>query len=548
MALEKKKLGHILISEGLITEQQLSEALKTQKVLGKKIGEVLVEQKILNEEQIIKAIEIQSGILKIDLNEVEFDRNAIVLVPRKLCEKYTLIPFGFENNRLKAALADPLNTSVVNDIEKATGFEIERYIAKSEDIKKSIKVHYSNQNKIRSSLEFWKEIEGNENLPTDEIVDFLLRNAIEMRASEIHIELVEDKVRIRYRIDGKLQQIDRFEIGSFDLIAEKIKSISGLNTAEKRMPQEGRINYRYEDEKFDVYLRISTLPIINGEKIFIRIFDNKINSITKQNFATTKENLKKFDSIISNPNGIILFTGSAGSGKTTSLYAFLNELNKSNINIITIEESVEYALSGINQINVNAEDGFTYSNALKNALKQHPEIIVIDEIRDNETAEIAAKAAAGGSLVLSTMNTNYQISSIIRLLDMGIKPYLILNFVTGIISQQLVNKICPKCGEEYEAGTEEKKILNWDLNKSLILRRGKGCDFCSGTGYRGRVAIYEVINITKENRETIILGESSDMLKGILKENSKATLAHECREAVTKGITTIDQVISLILS
>lgn len=558
MVFEKKKLGYILINEGLITEEQLNEALKAQKVLGKKIGEVLVKQKIVNEEQIIKAIEIQTGISKIDLNTVEFDKNAIGIISRKLCEKYIVIPFAFENNRLKAAFSDPLNMSAISEVETSAGFEIERYIAKKDDIKNYINVHYSRQPGSEASMEFFKEnpekkasiisLEYNEeinNSPIVKRVEWLLKNAIDMRAAEIHMEPLGNEMRIRYRIDGRLQDINKFEIDSYDSMVTRIKILAGLDIAEKREMQEGKIIFRYDQEKPYADLMISILPVINGEKIFIRISTNSINNITKHELGMTEENLKKLDNIISNSNGIILFTGPADSGKSTSLYAFLKELNKDSVSIIAIEELIENNLPGINQ--VNAKAGVTFSKSLRNALKQRPDIIMIDEIRDNEVAEIAAKAAAQ-HLVLSTLSTNYSSASIIGFLDMGIKPFLISNSVIGVISQRLVRKICPKCGEEYEADDREKKILNWGTNKSLTLRRGKGCAFCNGTGYRGRIGIYEIMEITKAHRKVLNSGASLDTLKDISIANGMTTLEEECKEIILQGITTIDELAAITLS
>lgn len=423
---------------------------------------------------------------------------------------------------MKPAFSDPLNISAISEVETSAGFEIERYIAKKDDIKNYINVYYSSQLGSEPSIQ----------------VEWLLKNAIHMRAAEIHMEPLGNETRIRYRIDGRLQSVNKFYNDSYDSIVTRIKILAGINIAEKREMQEGKIIFRYDEEKPCADLRISILPVINGEKIFIRIITNSINNITKHELGMTEENLKKLDNIISSSNGIILFVGSANSGKCTSLYAVLNKLSKDDVSIIAVEELVENNLPGINQVNARA--GATFSKCLRNALKQRPDIIMIDEIRDNEIAEIAVKSAVQ-HLVLSTLSTNYSSSSIIEFLDMGIKPFLISNFIIGVVFQRLVRKVCPKCGEEYEAGVEEKKILNWEINKSLTLKRGKGCNFCNGTGYRGRIGIYEIMEVTKAHREVMNFGASPNIIKEILIKNGMTTLEEECKKAVLQGITTVEE-------
>lgn len=560
MAIEKKRLGNILQNEGLITEEQLMEALRAQKVLGKKLGEILVEQNIVTEEQIIDAIEAQTGIKKVDLNVIDFDRKAITLISQKLCEKYTLIPFGFENNKIKVALVDPLNIFAIDDVTIATGFEIDSYIAIKNDIKKFIEVYYSSQQVAKAAMQLSKETAENKtskvnvedmddvkNSPVVKMVDYLFKNAIEMKASDIHIEPFNKEIRIRYRIDGRLQIVNRLSTDSLGPLVTRIKILAGLNIAEKRIPQDGRIAVKYDDRKPNVDLRISILPVVNGEKIVIRILNTGNNNISKEKLGMTTENMKKLDRIIGNPHGIILVTGPTGSGKSTSLYALLTELNNDFVNIITVEDPVEYTLTGINQVSVNTKAGLTFASGLRSILRQDPDIIMIGEIRDNETAEIATKAAITGHLVLSTLHTNDAPSSVVRLSDMGIQPYLVSTSVVGIIAQRLVRKICPNCGQAYEANETEKRILNFDTDKSLTLHKGQGCTYCNGTGYKGRVGIYEIMEVTRAHREAIISGASADILKDISIKNGMTTLGDECRELVEKGITTISELATITL-
>ena len=560
MAVQKRRLGNILVDAGKITDDQLQEALRAQKVLGKKLGEILVENNSVTEDQIIEAIEEQTGIKKVDLNNIDFDKKAITLIPQNLCNKYVLIPFGFSNNRIKVALVDPLNIFAIDDVTIATGFEIEAYISRKVDIKKFIEVYYTSQQVANAAKQLSKESTENKaikinvedmddvkNAPVVKMVEYLFKNAIEMKASDIHIEPFETEIRIRYRIDGRLQTVNTLGIDSQAPLVTRIKILANLNIAEKRIPQDGRIVVNIGNEKQHVDLRVSILPVVNGEKIVIRVLNTSNNNITKQQLGMTKENLKKLDRIIENPHGIILVTGPTGSGKSTSLYAILTELNTSTVNIVTVEDPVEYTLKGVNQVSVNTKAGLTFASGLRSILRQDPDIVMIGEIRDNETAEIATKAAITGHLVLSTLHTNDAPSSIVRLIDMGLQPYLVATSVVGIMAQRLVRRICSHCDEEYEANEYEKEILGYDKNKPLMLHRGKGCGYCNGTSYKGRIGIYEIMEVTREHREAIITGTNADMLMDISIKNGMTTLGDECRDLVIKGMTTIAELATITL-
>lgn len=560
MAIEKRKLGDILINAGAISETQLLEALKVQKVLGKKLGEILVEQDIVTEDLIIEAIETQTGIHKIDLNSIQFDKKSITLISQKLCEKYILIPFGFENNKIKVALSDPLNIFAIDDVTIASGFEIESFIARKDEIKKFIEVYYSSEQMSKAAIQLSKETSENKNhkinveemndvknAPAVKMIENLFKNAIELKASDIHIEPYEKEIRIRYRIDGQLQIVNRMERDSMGPLVTRIKILAGLNIAERRIPQDGRIAFSIDEGRNNVDLRVSILPVVNGEKIVVRILNTGNSNITKKQLGMTQENMDKLDRIISNPYGIILVTGPTGSGKSTSLYAVLQELNNPNVNIVTVEDPVEYTIEGINQVSVNNKAGLTFASGLRSILRQDPDIVMIGEIRDNETAEISTKAAITGHLVLSTLHTNDAPSSIIRLCDMGIQPYLVATSIIGIMAQRLVRRICTKCDEEYEATDYEKEILNYDKEKSLKLHRGKGCAYCNGTGYKGRIGIYEIMEITRKHREAIIAGKSADELRDISIANGMTTLGEECRKHVLDGTTTIEEMATITL-
>lgn len=557
-SIEKRRLGDILVNAGKLTQNQLENALSAQMILGKRLGEILVDSGIITELDIVEAIETQTGILSVDLNSVSFDKKVIKLVSQNLCEKYTLIPFGFNKNKIKVAMSDPLNIFAVDDINISTGFEVETYIALKSDIKRFIDVNYSSEQVNKAAEELSKEtlesktlvsniedFDDIKNAPVVKMIDYMFKNSIEMRASDIHIEPFKNEVRIRYRIDGQLQTINTLSIESLGSLVARIKILAGLNIAEKRTPQDGRIITKVGSEEVD--LRVSILPVINGEKIAIRILSRSNYKVGRDKLGISERNLSKLDRIISNPHGIVLVTGPTGSGKSTTLYTILTELNKEDVNIITVEDPVEYTINGINQVHVKPKTGMTFANSLRSILRQDPDIVMIGEIRDDETAEIAVKAAITGHLVLSTLHTNDAPSSITRLIDMGVEPFLVSASVVGVIAQRLVRKICPYCKEEYEPQEYEKKALIGEEDKHLVLYRGKGCGYCNYKGYLGRVGIYEIMEITREHRDTINKTKDSNVLRDISIKNGMTTLAQECRELVLKGITTISELTSIAL-
>lgn len=559
MAISKKKrLGDILVMAGKITPYELQNALKTQKFLGKKLGEVLIESGLVSEEDIIDAIETQTGIKKIDLNNVVFDKKAIKIIPQNLCDKYDLIAFGFEDERIKVALADPLNIFAIDDISISTGLGVKAFIAPKNEINKFVQVNYSSEEVSKAAEELIKEslelknmdldieeLSDVKNAPVVKMIEYLFKNSIEMRASDIHIEPYEKEIRIRYRIDGRLTNISTLGIESLAPLITRIKILANLNIAEKRVPQDGRIITKVGNDEVD--LRVSILPVVNGEKVVIRILKRESYMIGKETLGISKENLRKLNNIISSPNGIVLVTGPTGSGKSTTLYTILSDLNKNDVNIVTVEDPVEYTLNGVNQVNVNKKAGLTFASGLRSILRQDPDIVMVGEIRDEETAKIAIKAAITGHLVLSTVHTNDAPSTITRLLDMGIEPYLVATSISGIIAQRLVRKICSSCKEEYMASDYEKYVFNIDKNENLKLHRGKGCGHCNGTGYSGRIGIYEIMEITKEHRDIINETRNANIIQEISIKNGMKTLEEECKSLVLNGVTTIQELASIAL-
>lgn len=554
---QRRRLGDILIADGKVTPEQIEEALQLQKTLGKRLGEVLVDTNIITEEEIIEAIVKQTGIPRIDLNTIEFDKKSINLVNENLCRKYNLIPFGFtKDNKIKIAMADPLNIFAIDDVNISTGFEVDIYISLTKEISSFIEVSYSSVEVLRAAETLTKEtlearnnsieeIDDVKNAPVVKMVDFLFKNAVDMRASDIHIEPFENIIRIRYRIDGQLQEVNNLGIDSLASLVTRIKLLADLNIAEKRIPQDGKIITKIGNENVD--LRVSILPVVNGEKIVIRILKKSNYNIGKEKLGLTEENMKKLDNITASPYGIVLVTGPTGSGKSTTLYTVLSEINSSDINIVTVEDPVEYTLNGINQVNVNNKSGLTFASGLRSILRQDPDVVMIGEIRDEETAQIAVKAAITGHLVMSTLHTNDAATSVSRLIDMGIEPYLVATSITGVIAQRLVRTICNNCKVSYEASEYEKRILSQDVNKSLKLYKGVGCGHCNNTGYLGRQGVYEIMEITREIRDAINNTRDSNVYKDLAIKNGMTTLGDECKRLVLEGKTTVNQLASITM-
>lgn len=557
MARTTKRLGDLLVQAGKITEDDLQIVLKNQKISGKRLGEILVEENYISEDEMIDMLEMQFGIQRVYLDFIDVNYGISKLVPETLARQNNLVPIDIKNNKIEIAMSDPLNVFAQDDVKIASGYEVKAFIASSSEINKLIDKVYSSEKVEKATKELQKEhklkIEKDEgkhlneikdisNAPIVKLVDLILSDAINMDSSDIHIEPFENYVRIRYRIDGILYEEKKIPKEFLGSINTRIKILSNMDIAEKRIPQDGRMKIDFKGEIVD--LRVSSLPTINGEKIVIRILKNDSVHVGIDKLGMQDEEIDKLNKMISMPYGIILVTGPTGSGKSTTLYTILNELNDNKKNIITIEDPVEYKLDGINQINVNNKAGLTFSLGLRSILRQDPDIIMIGEMRDNETAEIAVKSAITGHLVLSTIHTNDAATSVMRLIDMGIEPYLVSTALGGIIAQRLVRKICPNCREEYEAGSYEKTVLGVDVNKPLKLYRGKGCPKCHGTGYFSRTGVYEIMEIDKEHREYILQGESSDKLKQLsIEKNNMKTIKMSCTDLVLNGVTTFNELL-----
>lgn len=560
----KKKLGDILVQAGKITTEQLMDALKKQALSGKRLGEILIEEGLVTENDVLSVLELQLGIRKVNLDSIDIDEKAIRSIPEGVARKHNIIPIKINDKNVIIAMSDPFNLIAMEDVRIVTGLNVGKVLAESNAIKKAIEKAYTKQyaEKVAQDL-IQKEKEKNKekeeekdtlselekataNAPVVKLVDTIIQNSIRMGASDIHIEPFETEVRVRARVDGSLQNMLSIPKESQNTLLTRIKLLANLNIAEKRIPQDGRILTKADGKEVD--LRVSVLPTVNGEKIVIRILSKDASLMNKQSLGMRKDDMEKLEGILQNPFGIILVTGPTGSGKSTTLYAVLNELNTTEKNIITVEDPVEFMVEGINQVNVNTKAGLTFAAGLRSILRQDPDIIMVGEIRDGETAEIAIRAAITGHVVLSTLHTNDAPSTVARLEDMGIEPYLIATSVTGIIAQRLVRKVCPKCAKKYYASDYEKSVLGVDMDKKVILSKGTGCPHCNGTGYKGRIGIYEILPIQREVRQAITDRKNSDEVRDIAIKEGMKTLRMACMEHVFEGITTVDELLRVAVA
>ncbi len=554
---QTKRLGELLQESGLVSFEQLNIALELQKHSHKKIGEILVEQGFVSEKQIIEVLEFQMGIPHVDLEKTHIEPGIPRLISEKLARRNQLIPIKLEEDLLTVAMADPLNIFAIDDIRIATGKRIHPVIASKEDIQNAIGLFYEKESAERALEEFddtyttdlFEELDEEtlaniESAPVVKLLNSIIRQAIKLKASDIHVEPLEKSLRVRFRIDGELQEIMNPQKTSLSAVVTRVKIMGRMNIAEKRVPQDGRVEM--EIDGHDIDMRIAVMPTVYGEKVVIRLLDRSTVLLDKHELGFSDENMETFERIIRHPHGIILVTGPTGSGKTTTLYTVLQELNRINSNIITVEDPVEYRINGINQSQVNIKAGLTFASGLRSILRQDPDIIMIGEIRDTETAQIAVRAAITGHLVLTTLHTNDTVSTISRLMDMEIEPYLISSSLVGIMAQRLVKKICSNCKEAYEPDYIEKKML--DLENGSVIYRGKGCNACNHTGYKGRTGIHEILPVTDKIKTMIDQRESLDKIKQEALSEGMVTLRYSCKELVLKGITTVDEMIKMTYS
>ena len=565
MKKSREKLGQILLKEGLITEEQLDKAIEIQKKEGTRLGETLINLGIVTEKDIVVAMAKQLSIpyasyAKGLLKPAE-GQDLSKLIPEDYARKNMLLPISKHMNSLTIAFMDPLDLIAIDNLKRMTNCEINPIIATKSDLQRAIDEFYGKEDLLKDAIsdsyeleEFKQEKDADEDLSLDDLiaraeeapvvklVDLILMQAIRDRASDIHIEPFKNKINIRYRIDGVLYEIPPPSRHLLPAIVSRIKILSNLDIAERRLPQDGAFFVKVENKGIDI--RVSTVPAIYGEKVVMRILDKSATPLNLGDLGFEQDDLAKFRRAIISPNGLILITGPTGSGKTTTLYAALNEIKSPRKNISTVEDPVEYKLEGINQVQIKPAIGLTFAGALRAFLRQDPDIIMVGEVRDLETAQICIRASLTGHLVLSTLHTNDAASTISRLMDIGLEPYLISSSLIMVGAQRLVRRLCPECKEAYETTPAMAKDL--DIKQELLYKP-KGCDYCGHTGYRGRVAIYEIILMNDKLREMIARGASLGDIKDKIKELGVTTLLRSGIKKAEEGLTSIEEVLSITL-
>lgn len=550
MQMAPKALGSILLERKKITAEQLEKALCVQKKSGERFESVLITLGFVTEKTIIEVLEFQLGIPHINLFDIVIDKTATKLIPVSLADKYKIIPIEKHNKILKLAMVDPTNYFAIDDVRVVTGYEVQPVIANEKDIIRAIRQYYGVSERVEKAVNQLRsgepvsvsEVNTIDDAPVISIVNSLISQAVKDRASDIHIEPLEKNVRVRFRVDGMLREIISFPKYSHAAIVSRIKVISGMDITEKRLPQDGRIVMQEMESKVDI--RTSTVPTIRGEKVVMRILDKKATLLDVHSLGFSPDNWEKYYQLYNQAYGMILVTGPTGSGKSTTLYSTLTALNSLERNIITIEDPVEYLIEGINQIQINHKTGMTFASGLRSILRQDPNVIMLGEIRDSETADIAIRAALTGHLVLSTLHTNDACGAITRLLDMGIEPFLISSSVLGVVAQRLVRLICPECKKEYKPAPDalERSFLNLKPEDSCLLYKGVGCGYCNHTGYQGRIAIHEILPINDYVKSLINQGVFGHNLNLNVEKIGMRTMVQDGIYKAINGFTTINEV------
>ncbi len=553
----KKKLGDLLVDLGLFSESNLKAVLEVQKTTKKKLGEILIEEKYLTEQEFLEVLEFQLGVPYIDLDRYTVNSDAPKLISENLARRHTIIPVTYDDVSINLAMNDPLDIYAIDDVKLATGLEVKPLIAGKGAIIDAIDFFYEKEGAQKAIDEFKREYDESElegldeemmndinNAPVVKLINSIINQAVKLKASDIHIEPFEKKLKVRCRVDGDLIEVMSPSKAAHAAIVTRIKIMGKMDISERRKPQDGRMEKTVDGRIID--MRISVLPTVFGEKVVIRILDRANFLMSKQELGFTENNLNLFDKMIRNPNGIILITGPTGSGKSTTLYTVLAEMNSVERNIVTVEDPVEYSLDGINQVQVNPKAELTFASGLRSILRQDPDIIMVGEIRDPDTVNIAIRAAITGHLVLSTVHTNDTASTISRLLNMGIDPYLIASSVVGIMAQRLVKKICTNCKVSLEI--DEKVAALVGVEKGTTIYKGAGCSKCNETGTAGRTAVHEVMVVDREIRNMINEGKSIDMIKDKAVESGMNTLKDACRDLLLNGIITVDEMLKITYS
>lgn len=555
------KIGAILLSENLITQEQLEKAIEVQKKEGGRLGSTLIKLGFVDESKIAEFLSKQYNVPYVNLKNTNIDNKVLNSIPRELCQKFLVLPFDRDGQTLKVAIADPSNVYAIEELRFVTGYNIKPYVAVESTIREYLEMLSDGKESALAEIEeldmeemeYEQEEEDEikldvlkkevEDTPIVKLVNYILNEAVKREASDIHVEPYEKTFRVRFRVDGVMHEFIRPPKKVKNSVISRLKILADLDIAERRLPQDGRIKLKVGAKSVD--MRVSTLPVLFGEKVVMRILDKSNLQLDLEKLGFEQSSLDKFIKSIESPYGMVLVTGPTGSGKSTTLYSALSRLNKDDVNIMTAEDPVEYNLFGINQVQMKEDIGLNFASALRSFLRQDPDIIMVGEIRDYETAEIAIKAALTGHLVLSTLHTNDAPSTVNRLLNMGIEPFLVASSTVVIIAQRLARKICPACAEDVKLPKEALLSVGFKENEigKFSPKKGKGCDKCNGTGYKGRVALYEVMRVTEGIKELILRGANANEIKSKAVSEGMITLRRSGLEKVKKGITTIEEVV-----
>lgn len=557
---KKYRLGDILLQQGYISESQLKSALEAQKTNKQRLGDYLIDSGFVSDKDIAYALHIQLGIEVVELRGVDIPDDVISLIPGNMLRKHNVLPIGFEDgghNTLILVMSDPLDMDAQDDISIITNCFIEPRISTSREINAVLDRYFGSDETISAADKFTKEkaVKDREqsaaiddvidlsSAPIVQIVKSIIEQAVRLRASDIHIEALEKQLRVRFRIDGVLVEKMLYDLALLPALSARIKILGGMDISEKRKPQDGRITVTVDRSEYDI--RVSVLPSYYGEKIVMRLADKTSLTKAKSELGMRENELKRFDHILANPNGILLVTGPTGSGKSTTLYTALSELNTEAVNIITVEDPVEASIPGINQVQVNPKADLTFASALRSILRQDPDIIMIGEIRDFETASIAVQASITGHLVVSTLHTNSAAATVTRLMDMGVESYLLADSIVGIIAQRLVRRLCPYCKREKFATPEENRILGRDFGDRIKIFEPTGCHMCAGTGFFGRIGVYEIMEISQELKRIIATKSSTATIQNVAVFEGMKTLHSSAVEYVLDGTTSLAEMIRI---
>ena len=557
------RLGDLLISAGVIRPEQLNEALAIQKKTRERLGDVLINNGISTEQQLSEALQMQLGVDFVDLTAVSIPLELARFVPRSIAKKYCVVPVKLQKDELYVAMSDPLNFEAQEEIKSASHKQVVPMIATRRAVEQAIATLYGSEGTARAIEEMKREAGSNQTdivpvqmskavdngaaeAPTIRFVNSVIERAITERASDIHLEPQEGEMVVRMRIDGVLRRVFTVPANLQATVIARLKIMGGMNIAERKIPQDGRAMVTAKDKEID--LRISSIPTIYGEKIVLRLLDKSSGHINRKTIGLEGEDEKKYDRLLKNSSGVILIVGPTGSGKSTTMCAMIQELCNEQTNIMTLEDPVEYNIPGANQCQINEKTGMTFAVGLRSILRQDPDVISVGEIRDGETASIAVRAAITGHLVISTLHTNDAVSTISRLVDIGVEPYMISSALRGVVSQRLVRKICPHCRKAYTPTEEEKRMVGIPENEDVTFYKGEGCQECGRTGYRGRRGVFEILTLDAALRREVANNASSEELTKTALENGFVTMKDNCRRLVLEGVTTVAEAAKAINS